>query len=324
MKRRQLLAAASGALGLPAWLRAQAGRVYRVCSAHSAAAVSTRPYEESFLDALRELGFERGRNLDYAGRNADGDPARLPGVVDEVLALKPDLLFGIEAVARVMRGKTTTIPIVLTFSSDPVGTGLAQSPARPGGNVTGVTTLADGLAAKSIELLVEIVPKTKTLAVLLDPGVPSLVKLERPLQEAARTKGVRAVTYWARDRATLEQALATIERDQPDALLQPAGSGVLFGERLLINESVLRLRLPYVAPNPGGDEGPLLSYAANLHALYRLAASYAARILNGANPAELPIEQPKRFELVLNLKVAQAIGVKFPQAVLLRADKVIE
>lgn len=325
MKRRNCITAAAAALVPPALVRAQASRTYRVCSAHTSAAATTRPFEEAFLDALRELGFERGRNLEYAVRNADGDPARLPGVVDEVLALKPDLLFCIEAVARVMRSKTTTLPIVLTFSTDPVAAGLAQSLARPGGNVTGMASLAEGLAIKMVELLAETLPKMKTLAVLLDPGVPSSVKVERPVHDAARAKGARVVTYWAQDRATLEQALLAMERERPDALLQPAGSGILFGERRLIADSTLRLRLPYAGPVAAAAEGgSLLGYGANLHAMHRQAASHAARILNGANPAELPIEQPTRFELILNQKVAQAIGVKFPQSVLLRADRVIE
>jgi putative tryptophan/tyrosine transport system substrate-binding protein len=324
MKRRTCITAAAAAFALPSAVCAQTSRTWRVCSAHTSAAAGTRSFEEAFLDGLRELGFERGRNLEDTARYADGDPARLPGVVDEVLALKPDLVFCIEAVARVMRSKTTTVPIVLTFSSDPVGTGLAQSLARPGGNVTGVATLADGLAAKSIELLVEVLPKMKTLAMLLDPGVPSSVKLELPMVEAARTKRVRAVTYWARDRASLEQALLAIERDRPDALLQPAGSGILYGERRFINDSTLRLRLPYAAPAVSSGDGTLLTYGADLHGLHRQAATHAARILKGANPAELPIELPTRFELVLNLKVAQAIGVTFPQTVRLRAERVIE
>ena len=324
VRRRQLLIAA-GAFAFPPLVRAQAGKIYRVCSAHTAASVATKPYEESFLDALRELGFARGRNLEYAVRNADGDPARVPVVVDEVLALKPDLLFGIETTARVMRSKTTTVPIVLTFSNDPVSAGLAKSLARPGGNVTGMVALTEVLAAKCVEILAEILPKMKTLAVLLDPGVPSAGNIERHVQDAARTKGVRTITYWARDRATLEQALLAMERDRPDALLNASGSGILFGERRLTSESTLRLRLPYAGTGSTAVEfGGLLGYGASLHGMHRQAASHAARILNGANPAELPIEQPTRFELVLNLKTAKAIGIKFPQSMLLRADRVIE
>ena len=320
MKRRTCLAAATAVFSSPPIATAQADRIWRICSAHTSAASNTRPFEESFLDALRLLGFERGRNVEYASRHADGDPARLPGVVDEVLALKPDLLFGIEATARVMRNKTTTIPIVLTFSSDPVGTGLAQSLARPGGNVTGVATLAEGLAAKSIELLTQVLPKMTTLGVLLDPNVPSSVRVEQPVRDAARTKGVRTITYWARDRAGLEQVFLALARDRPGALLQPAGSGILFGERQFISENVLRLRLPYA----GAGDGALLVYAADLHALHRQAASHAARILRGANPAELPIEQPTRFTLTVNSKVVRALGLKMPQSVLVQATEVIE
>lgn len=323
-RRRQILIVSS-ALAFSSLLRAQSGRIYRVCSAHTAPSVTTRPYEESFLDALRDLGFARGRNIEYAVRNADGDPARVPVVVDEVLALKPDLLFGIETTARVMRSKTTTVPIVLTFSNDPVAAGLVKSLARPGGNVTGMAALTEVMAAKCVEILAEILPKMKTLAVLLDPGVPSASNVERHVKDACRSKDVRAMIYWARDRGTLVQAFLAMEHDRPDALLNASGSGILFGERLLISESILRLRLPYAGTGSGAAEsGGLLSYGPNLHSMHRQAASHAARILKGANPAELPIEQPTEFELVINMKTATALGFKIPPTVLVRANRVIE
>lgn len=322
-RRRQFLIASS-ALGFSSFLRAQTGRIYRVCSAHTAPSVATKPYEESFLDALRELGFARGRNLEYAVRNADGDPARIPVVVDEVLALKPDLLFGIETTARVMRSKTSTVPIVLTFSNDPVAAGLAKSLARPGGNVTGMAALTEVVAAKCVEFLAEMLPRMKTLAVLLDPSVPSAGNNERHVQDACRTKGVRAIVYWARDRATLERAFLAMERDRPDALLAASGSGILFGERRLMSESALRLRLPYAGTPVAIEFGGLLGYGADLHGMHRQAASHAARILKGANPAELPIEQPTKFELVLNMKTAKALGLTIPQSILVRVDRVIE
>lgn len=326
--RRQFLIASGAllALGAVGSLRAQQpGRTYRIGSAYIATSTATRPYEESFLAALRELGFERGKNLVYDVRNGDGDPSRLPAMVDELMALKPDLLVGIEQVARVMQSKTAVIPIVLTTSSDPVAARLAKTLARPGGNVTGIAALYEVLGAKSVELLVELLPQAKTLAILLDRGVPAAGNIERHVQEAARAKGVRTVTHWANDRVTLERAFAALERDRPDGLLSPSGSGPLFGERQFIADSALRLRLAYAAPSAAsGGTSALFSYGANLYASFRRAASHAARILKGANPAEIPIEQASVFEMVVNLKTAKALGIKIPPSILLRADRVIE
>ena len=325
MKRRSFIAAVGSVLAYPALALAQAGRTYRIGSAYIADSSTTKPFEEAFLAGLRELGYERGKNLVYDVRNCDGDPSRLPALVDELIALKPDLLVGIEQVARVMRSKTAKIPIVLSNSTDPVAAGLVKTLARPGGNVTGIAALTEVLGAKSVEILGEIVPKMKTVALLLDPGVPAAGNIERHVQEAAKARGVRAMTYWAKDRGTLAQAFAAMERNRPDAILNASGSGLLFGERLFIGDNALRLRLAFASAGAATvDSRALFSYGASLQRMFRQAASHAARILKGANPAELPIEQPTEFELVLNLKTAKALGIKFPQSILVRADRVIE
>lgn len=325
MKRRELLLAACALASWPIARAQQPGRTYRIGGAYVAPSAITTPFEESFLAGLRKLGFEGGRNLIYETRSCNGDPSRLPALVDELIALKPDLLVGIEQVARVMRSKTSMIPIVLTSSTDPVAAGLAKTLARPGGNVTGIAALNEVLGAKSVELLVELLPQAKTLAILLDPGVPAAGNVERHVQKAAKTKGLSAITYWAKDRTTLEQAFAAMERNRPDGLITSSGSGQHFGERQFIANSALRLRLPYMAATaPMAEAGALFTYGADLHASFRRAASHAARILNGANPAEMPIEQPTKFELVINLKTAKTLGLKIPQSILLRADRVIE
>ena len=323
-QRRQFLIAASALLAAPL-ARAQPGRTYRIGSAYIARAAIVGPYEQAFLDALRELGFERGRNLVYDVRYCDGDPARLPAAVDEVIALKPDLLVGIEQIAKVMRSKTATIPIVLTHSTDPVAAGLAKTLARPGGNVTGMAALNEVMAAKSVEILAEIVPQMKTVAAIIDPNVPAAANIERHVQEAAKAKRVKAVFYRARDRAELAQAFAAMERDRPDGLISASGSGTLFGERQFISDNALRLRIPYAtATMVAVEEGGLFAYSASLSGLFRQAASHAARILKGANPAELPIERASKFELIVNMKTAKALGLAIPQSLLLRAERVIE
>ena len=315
---------AAGAVA-PIAALAQTERKVRIASAYVARAASTLPYEEAFLGALAGLGFERGRNLIYDVRHGDGDPARLPSIVDELIALKPDLLVGIEQVAVVMRSKTASIPIVVTVSSDPIAAGLAKTMARPGGNVTGVASLFETLAVKHVQLLKEIVPRMQTVAMLLDPGVPAAASFERTVQAAANALQARVVTYQAKDRAELEGVFARMESERPNAMVSASGTGSHFGERQFIADSALRLRVPCSAVFAANAEaGSLFSYGASLHGMFRQAATHAARILKGARPADLPIEQPTRYELVINLKTAKALGLKIPQSVLLRADQVIE
>ena len=325
-RRRAVIALGAGALWLPRISPAQQpGKTVRIGSAYIANAASTRPYEDAFLDALREQGFERGRNLVYDVRHCDGDPARLPALIDELVALKPDVLAGIEQVALAMRGKTTTIPIVLTTSSDPIAAGLAKTLAQPGGNVTGIAALYELLAGKHIEILTEFMPKMKSVAILLDPGVPAAANIERHAREAAATKHLKAIVYRAKDRAGLEQMFAAMQRDRPDALVSASGSGLHFGERQFIADSALRLRLPCSGVFAANAEaGSLFSYGASLHGMFRQAATHAARILKGANPANLPIEQPTRYEMVINGKTARVLKLAIPQSVLIRTERVIE
>lgn len=329
MLRRRFVAAAAGLLVVPQAMLAnrafaqQAGRTYRIGNAYLADSATTRPYEESFLAGLRELGFERGRNLVFDVRNCDGDPSRLPAVVDELIALKPDLLLGIEQVARVMRSKTSAIPIVLANSVDPVAAGLVKSLARPGGNVTGMAALTELMAAKQIEMLGEMLPGLRTIAVLLDPGVPAAGKIEEHARAAAHVIRASVVKYTANDRQALEQVFVEMERKRPDAIVASAGSAIFFGNRLV--ERATRLRLPSSTSTAAyADAGALFSYGPSLHAMYRRSASHAARILKGAKPAEIPVEQPTVFELVINLKTAKLLGIKIPRSVLLRADRLVE
>lgn len=202
---------------------------------------------------------------------------------------------------------------------------LAAPLARPGGNVTGMAALTEAMSAKNVEILSEILPQMKTVAVILDPNVPASANIERHVQEAAKAKRAKAVFYRVRDRAELTQAFAAMERDRPDGIVNASGSGTLFGERQLIADNALRLRIPSaVGGLPSAEAGSLFAYGASLSGLFRQAASHAARILKGANPAELPVEQSSKFELVVNMKTAKALGIKVPQTLLLRADRVIE
>ena len=327
MNRRATLLAllALGAASRAPDVLAQAGRTYRVASIWMATEATVRPFEQVFLDALRKHGYVVGRDFVYESRYADGNAARLPGLIDELVALKPDVLAGIEQVARVMKDKTATIPIVLTNSSDPVAIGLVQSLARPGGNVTGASFLYEQLGPKHMELLREIFPRLAKVGQLHDTNVPSSKAAQENAREAARKLGLAYVPYHVASRADVERAFAAMAKDRPDALVPSAGSGMLFGLRPMVVENALRLRIAYTGGTaPHAEAGGLFSYGANLEEGFRLAASYVDRILKGAKPADMPVQQPTRFEMVINLKTAKALGVKIPHSVLFRADRVIE
>jgi putative ABC transport system substrate-binding protein len=328
MNTRRRLLRSLGAVALVAALplRAQQpGRVYRIGSVYVAAEATTRPYEDSFLAGMRELGFEVGKNLVYDTRHCDGDFNRVAAAVDEVIALKPDLLVGIEQVASIMKNKTSTIPIVLSYSTDPVAAGLVKSLRQPGTNVTGVANLAEATGAKQVELFGELLPRMKKMALILDPTVPGASNIEQHIRVAARARKAELVVYPVRDRSALEQAFAAMERKRPDAVLIGGGSGMLFGNGRFMAESALRLKVPIAG---GGKEqvevGGLFGYSSSLSHGFRRAALPAARILKGANPANLPVEQPTEFELAINFKTAKALGIKVPQSILVRADRVIE
>lgn len=322
--RRRFLLASGALLAAPLLHAQQPGRTYRIGMVWIADAATVRSAQEAFLAGLREFRFEQGRNLVVDVRNCDGDQSKLPTFVDELIALKPDVLVGLEQVALVMRRKTNRIPIVLTTSNDPVAAGLVQSFARPGTNVTGMAVFSPQIGAKTFELMTEILPRLRTIAQLLDPGVPVAAELERAMRAAASAKGARLVVYYVKDKASLEQAFAEMERNRPDGLLGTGGSGMLYGFRRLIAESALRLRIPVSGGVSGQSEaGFLFSYGAKTQDVFHRAASHAARILNGADPRDLPIEQPTIFELVINLKTAKALDITIPQSVLARADRVI-
>ncbi len=325
-RRRLLRGAAATALLTAFPLRAQQpGRIWRIGSAYIATSATTLPFQESFLAGLGELGFVVGRNLVSDMRNCDGDPARLPAVIDELLALKPDLLFGIEQVARVMKAKTTTIPIVLSVSSDPVSSGLVRSLRQPGGNVTGNASLDGPMLVKQAELFSELLPRMTKMAMLIDPGIPAADSIEAEVRAAAKTKRITLVTYRVPDRAALERAFAAMERERPQALLAGMQSGLIFGNLALVFAEAARLRIPVSGSAAAANFAPaLFTYGVNLLHEFRRAAGTAARILKGAKPGDLPIEQPTKFELVLNLKTAKALDIKIPQSVLIRAERVIE
>jgi putative ABC transport system substrate-binding protein len=326
MNRRTFLAGTGAVLlAAPLAVKAQIARTYRIAYVNPASETDERkPHVQALRTALRDLGYIEGTNLIFDVRFAQSDVRRLSSLVDEVLALKPDVLLGFEGVAQLMRAKTTSIPIVLTGAFDPVRAGLAQSLARPGLNVTGSTQLMDQLVAKHIEILREINPHLARIGQFVDTSAPGCKLVEEHARQAARSVGAVLVPYDVTSRDEIKHAFSRIEKGRIDALL-PCPSPVLFSARDLLLENALRLRIPFtsfvVASLP---LGVLFSYAATIEEGYQRAATYVDKILKGAKPGDLPIEQPTKFELVINLRTAKVLGLTIPPSVLRRADRVIE
>jgi putative tryptophan/tyrosine transport system substrate-binding protein len=325
-KRGLLFAAA--ALGLcPATLWAQTKKRFRIGFLATSDEATARPIVEVFVNGLHEKGYQPGKNLDIDFRYADGDIARLPALAGELVALKPDVLVGLQPAAVALRAKTATIPIVLAASNDPVGAGLVKSLARPGTNVTGLANRFDQALEKHIELLSEIVPGLSRIA-LLNYG-PTSADSARAFQVAAeaagRTRKIAIVDAVVRDEVALNEAFALFAARKAEAVIVVPTAPALQFRRAII-EHAIRHRLPFVSglPPAWSEAGGLLNYGANSLAEYRYVASIVDRILKGANPADMPIEQPGRFELVVNLKTARDLGIKLPQSIMARADRVIE
>jgi ABC-type uncharacterized transport system substrate-binding protein len=281
------------------------------------------PLLDAFRQGLRELGYDEGRNISIEYRWAEGRDERLSGLAAELVRLKMDVIVaGVGAVEAVKR-VTTTIPIVMPVSTDPVRAGLVTSLARPGGNITGVTTLSGELPGKWLELLKEAVPGISRVAVLWDSaGDPSQV---RTSETAARSLDVRLHVLKVNRADNVESAFVEARKREAGALIV-VGSPLFYVHRARLVELAARHRIPtiYAQREFVVGSGGLMSYGADYRHLFQRAATYVDKILKGAKPGDLPIEQPTKFELVINLKTAKALGLTIPPAVLARADEVIQ
>jgi putative ABC transport system substrate-binding protein len=331
MKRRAALQLACAMLAAPRIALAQARRPFRVGYLSTADEASTEPLANAFIAGLQSRGYVAGRDVTIDMRYARGDYSRLPALAAELLSLKPDVVIGIEASAHAFRSRTTSIPIVLVASADPVAAGLARSLARPGTNVTGMAYRQDQLIIKHVELLNEMVPKLQRVALLNyaapadEPVAPVMRRYEEHARAAAAARGLALIVTAARDPETVRRAFAHIENERAQALVVGA-TGSAWNLRRVIGAEARRLRLPSISALPAAwvEAGGLATYGPNFLESFRYAAVYVDRILKGANPAEMPIEQPDRFELVVSLSTARHIGITIPRAVLARADRVIE
>jgi putative ABC transport system substrate-binding protein len=333
MNRRDVVVAlaALGAAGLPSGACAQARNKHderwRVGAVSTGTRSIAKPYESAFLAGMNEYGYAVGRNLTVDWRFAEGNPSRFPALIDELLALKPDVLLGSNAgVAIAMRGRTTRIPIVLCTVSDAVGTGLAQSLARPGGNVTGLSMQLHELGAKHIELMAELLPRMRHLALLTDVSQPKALSepFERIARGAAAARGFSLLVHRVNNLEEIRLAFRAMETQRADALLLDP-SPRFNTLRREIAQGAQAIRLPSIAwAEEYVQDGGLLSYGPSFMEAYRRVAYFVDRVFKGAKPSDLPIEQPTKFSLVLNARAARALGITFPRAILVRAERLIE
>src|SRR5262245_52547256 len=330
MKPLRFVASISLALALvipPLAAEAQpAGKVYLVglVSLGASPAAARTPLWQAFADAMRELSYVEGRNLVLRQAFAGGKAELLPGLIADLLQARVDVIVtssGGEAQAA--KRATATTPIVMTVAPDPVGEGLVTSLARPGGNVTGLTSLVPGLSEKYVELLHEVVPSASRFAVVARPPNPT-PEIQRGVQAAARQLGVTLAFTEVSGPADFDAALARAKRDGAGGIIVGLDA-VTYLHRATFAQLALKHRLPGVYwSREFVESGGLLAYGASVPDLGRRAAYFVDRILKGARPADLPVEQPIRFELVINLRTARLLGLTIPPSVLARADGVIE
>src|SRR2546426_11394765 len=291
-------------------------------SSLSPGAVSARM--DAFRQGLRELGYVEGKNIVIESRWAEGKTERLPELAAELVLLKVDVIVtGGPSVNRFAKQATVTIPIVLAFDNDPVGNGFAASLARPGGNITGLSTQYPEVSGKQLELLKEIIPRLSRVAVLGNSTVPGNAQALRETERAAGVFGVKLQYVEIENPEEIESAFRAARKGHADAVLV-LGSQVVTSHAKQFAELAAKSQLPAIYWSPEFVEaGGLMTYSVSITDLFRRAATYVDKILKGAKPAELPVEQPTKFELIINLKAAKQIGLTIPPTVLARADKVI-
>jgi putative tryptophan/tyrosine transport system substrate-binding protein len=334
VRRQMIVAAVLLGLGLtvmPASVDAQQDgptrRIGIIAGSSSPATWRQAGIYQNFFKGLRELGYEEGRNIAIEFRSAEGHPERFPDIAADLVGLKVDVL--ISTVCGQMldaaRQATSTIPIVVAVcNEDMVETGIVASLARPGGNVTGLTKLTPELAAKRLELLKEMLPEASRVAVLWDPGYSAFSADWRELRATAQAKGVTLQPVEVHGLADLEQAFAAMVRERADAVITFSDS-MTYVFPTPVAGLALRSRLPLISPyREIAQAGGLMAYGPSLPDMFRHVAGHVGKILKGAKPGDLPIEQATTFELVINLKAAKALGLTVPDSLLSRADEVIE
>lgn len=304
----------------------QAPKVVTIGWLNPSTPAATAHLLEAFQQGLRELGHTEGRTFVLERRYAEGRVEQLPELARELVRRKVDVIVTATDIAiSAVKQQTRTIPIVMANSTDPLGTGLIASLARPGGNVTGLTSISPQLSGKRLELLKDVFPKLSRVAFLWNPEIRGAVLDYQQTEGAARSLGLQLQSVEATRVEHLDSAFSAIKEQRAQALIVASPNPITFVNRARIVSFVQNNRLASVyASSEYVDAGGLVAYGPNNLDLFRRAATFVAKILNGAKPADLPVEQPAKFELVINLKAAKALGLAIPQAVLHRADRVIE
>ncbi len=324
MKRRRLLWLAGGLLATPALGIAQQARTYRVGLLTIGTDSKNPSRMDPFFDAMRELNYVEGRNLVVTRGYGDGRFDRLPALIDEIIKARAEVIVtsgNREIIALKKAG--VSIPIVMMYVDDPVAQGFVQSLARPGGNITGLTNLVPGLSQKYVELLREVLPKADRFAIVHSPPLPR-PHAKKDLEAAGQALKIALSIVQVAGPDEYDGALNGAIKAGADGIIAPM-DGNTFANRKDLVRAALKHKLPAIYGERGYvDAGGLMSYSAPQPHRLRRAAVYVDKILRGANPAELPVEQPTRFELVINMKAAKDLGVTIPRSLLVRADEVID
>jgi putative ABC transport system substrate-binding protein len=286
---------------------------------------SSGPLMGAFRQGLREAGYVEGQNVAIEYRSADGHYDQLPALAADLVGRKVDLIMaGSPPSALAAKSATSTIPIVFRSGADPVGDGLVANLARPGGNLTGVSFVADELTAKRLELLSELVPRARVIALLMNPNNATAERVIRDVQEAARTKGLQLHVLKASSESEIDTAFASLVQLHVDALVVGADPFLSSRREQLVALASRRAVPSSYAWREFAASGGLISYGPSLTSAFRLVGAYAGKILKGAKPADLPVQQSTTFELVINLKTAKALGLTIPPSLLARADELIQ
>lgn len=326
MKRRNFVVLLGAAAVAPLSARAQQAAMPTIGFLSSRSSDTSAPFVAAFRHGLSEAGFNEGRNVAIEYRWADGHYDRLPGLAADLVSRKVAVIVatGGNGPAQAAKAATRTIPIVFVSGGDPVRAGLVASLSRPGGNVTGVSSILSALVAKRLELLEQLVPKVTVIGVLVNPDYPDSDLQLRELQEAAGTIKQRILVERASTEGSIDTAFATLVQARVDALLV-ANDPFFASRRDRITALAARHAIAaFYSGREFVDAGGLISYGPSLSDAFQQAGSYTGKVLNGMKPADLPVMQPTQFELVVNLKTAKALGLTIPPSILARADEVIE
>jgi putative ABC transport system substrate-binding protein len=324
IRRREFVVVLSGAVvGWPFAARAQQGSRLPTIGFLGSDASGWGPWTTAFAGRLRELGWIEGRTIAIEYRWSEGRPKRVAEIAAELVRLKVDVIVTMGSAVATLKQATAVIPIVFAVATDPLGDGLVSSLARPGGNVTGLSNQSADLAGKRLELLREVVPRLHRLAIMVDVGYPGAVREMREVQAAARALGVDVAPLEIRRAEDIATAFVTLR--PPAEALYVVGDALVNANRTSIITFALGARLPALFYSRNFVQaGALMSYGPSYSDLLRRAAELVDKILRGTKPGDIPVEQPTKFEFVLNLTTAKAIGLTIPESIVLRADEVIE